>query len=70
MTYTKIKQALKKIAGGAEFCTHGHIKQCIGCGNSTAVNITRGLDYICFKRTKRYDIDEVAARIYEYTERR
>ena len=68
MTKTSIKKALIKAAGGASFITQGDIKRCLGCGDDRAAFITRGLDYIRFNRTKQYDADEVAARIYEYTE--
>jgi hypothetical protein len=70
MNRTTIRKALSRAAGGAEFVTQGDIKRCIGCGNDRAAEITRGLDFIRFNRTKQYDIGEVADRIYENTVRR
>lgn len=68
MTKTSIKKALTKAAGGAEFITQGDIKRCLGCGDDRAAEITKGLDFIRFNRTKQYDADEVAARIFDFTE--
>ena len=68
MTKTSIKKALIKAAGGANFITQGDIRRCLGCGDDRAAFIVKGLDFIRFNRTKQYDVDEVAARIYEYTE--
>lgn len=70
MNRTTIRKALSRAAGGAEFVTQGDIKRCIGCGNDRAAEITKGLDFIRFNRTKQYSVDEVAARIYENTVRR
>ena len=65
MTKTSVKKLLQRAANGAEFITKGDIKRAIGCGNDRAVEITKGLDYICFQRTRQYDVDEVAERIME-----
>lgn len=68
MTKTSIKKALQRAAGGAEFVTKSDIKRCLGCGNDRAAEIIRGLEFIRFSRKKLYDMDDVAARIYENTE--
>lgn len=68
MTKTSIKKALTKAAGGAAFITQGDIKKCLGCGNDRAALIVKDLECIKIGRKKQYDADEVAARIYEYTE--
>jgi len=68
MTKESIKRALIKAAGGATFITQGDIKRCLGCGNDRAAFIVKGLGFIKFNRTKQYDVGEVAARIWEYTE--
>ncbi len=68
MTKTSIRKALQRASGGAEFVTQGDIKKCLGCGNDRAAEITDGLEFIRFGRTKIYDADEVAARIYSCTE--
>ena len=65
MTKTSIRKALQRAAGGAEFITQGDIKRCLGCGNDRAAEITKGLEFVRFSRTKMYDADEVADRIYE-----
>ncbi len=68
MTKTSIRKALQRAAGGAEFITQGDIKRCLGCGNDRAAEITKGLEFVRFSRTKMYDADEVADRIYSCTE--
>lgn len=68
MTKTTIKEALQRAAGNVEFVNREDIKRCIGCGNDRAEQITEGLDFIRFNRVKLYDVNEVAARIYDYTE--
>ena len=68
MTKTTIKKSLQKAAGGAEFVTKSDIKKCLGCGNDRAAELVKGLDFIRFNRTKRYDADEVAMRIYSSME--
>lgn len=68
MTKTSIKKSLQSAAGGAEFVTKSDIKRCLGCGNDRAAELVKGLGFIRFSRTKRYDSDEVAARIYESME--
>ena len=69
MTKTTIKKRLQKAAGGAEFITRGEIRKALGCGQSHAETITKDLDYIKFERTQRYDVDEVAQKIFENTVR-
>lgn len=68
MTKTSIRKALQRAAGGAEFVTTGDIKRCMGCGNDRVAEIIKGLPCIKFNRTRQYDADEVAARIYESME--
>lgn len=65
MTKTTIKNLLKRAADGAEFITKGDIKRALGCGNDCAAEITEGLDYVKFGRMRRYDVDEVAQKIYQ-----
>lgn len=68
MNRTTIKKALRRAASGAEFVTQGDIKKCLGCGNDRAAEIVSGLGFIRFNRMKQYDVDEVADRIYQFTE--
>lgn len=69
MTKTSIKKLLKSAAGGAEFITRGDIKKAFRCGNDRAEEITDGLDYICFGRTRHFDVDEVAQKVFESMEK-
>ena len=68
MNKTSIKKALMRSAAGAEFVNRGHIKRCMGWGNDRTGQTVKGLDYIVLGRTRQYDVDEVAARIYEQVE--
>lgn len=65
MTKTSIKKLLQRAAGGAEFVTKGDIKKALGCGNDRAAEVTKDLNFIRFGRTQRYDVDEVAQRLFE-----
>ena len=65
MTKTSIRTLLKRAANGAEWITKGDIKKALGCGNDRAIEITDGLDYVKFGRMRQYDVDEVAAKIYQ-----
>lgn len=69
MNRTTIRKALSRASGGAEFVTTGDIRKCLGCGSDRAAEITKDLDFVRFNRTKQYDIDEVAAKIYTHVER-
>lgn len=68
MTKTSIKQKLQSTVGGASFINRGDIKRCMGWGNERVNELVRPLSYIKRGRTRQYDIDEVAARIYEQVE--
>lgn len=68
MNRTTIRKALQRSANGAEFVTQGDIRRCIGCGSDRAAEIVEGLGFIRFNRTKQYDVDEVADRIWQHTE--
>ena len=68
MTKESIKRALIRAADGAMYVTHGDIKRCFGCGNDRAAFITNGLRCIKFQRTKLFDVEDVAERIYGFTE--
>jgi len=68
MTKTSIKKALQRAAGGAEFINREDIKRCLGCGNDRVAFIVKDLTCVKFNRTKLYDADEIAAKIYENTE--
>ena len=69
MNRTTIKKALKRASGGAEFINQNTVKTCMGWGNDRTMETLRGLDFIRQNKTKQYDIDEVAGRIYESVER-
>jgi hypothetical protein len=68
MNKKSIQKALQKTAGGTEFVTQGDIKRCIGCGNDRAVEVTRGLFFIRFNRTKFYDAEDVAEKLCTFME--
>ena len=69
MNRTTIKRALKSAAGGAQFIDRQTVKVCMGWGNGRTDETLRGLDFIRLSQRKQYDIDEVAARIFEQVER-
>lgn len=68
MTKTSIRKALQRAAGGAEFVNREQIKDCMGWGNDRVNETVKGLGFIRQSRIRQYDIDEVAARIYEQVE--
>lgn len=68
MTKTSIKQKLMKASGGAEYVNRGDIRRCMGWGNERVNNLVKPLSFIRRGRVRQYDIDEVAARIYEQVE--
>lgn len=69
MNRTTIKKVLRRAAGGAEFINQHQLKTAMGWGNTRTSNLLEGLDYICMKKIRQYDIDEVAERIYEQVRR-
>lgn len=64
MTKTSIKRVLTRFAG-AEFVNREQVKRCMGWGNGRTDMTLDGLDYITIGRTKQYDAEEVAERIYQ-----
>ena len=68
MTKTSIRKALQRSAGGAEFVNRQQIKSCMNWGNDRANEIVKTLDFIRRGRTRQYDVNEVAAKIYEQVE--
>lgn len=69
MNKTTIKRALQHSATGEGFINRSEVKRCMGWGNERVADTLKGLDFIRLSRTKLYDIDEVAARIYGQVER-
>ena len=70
MTRTSIRKSLQRSSAGAEFVNREQISRCMGWGNDRVNEVVKGLDYIRKNRTRQYDEDEVAARIFEQVERR
>ena len=68
MTKTSIKQKLQTTVKGAGYVNRGDIKRCMGWGNDRVNELVKPLDYIRRGRTRQYDIDDVAARIWEQVE--
>ena len=68
MNKQTIRNALQRAAGGAEFINRQQIKAGMGWGNDRAYKTVEGLSYITQGRNRQYDIDEVAARIYQQVE--
>lgn len=68
MTKTSIRKALSRSAGGAEFINRQQIKTCMGWGNDRVNETVKSLAFIRLGRTRQYDVDEVAAKIYEQME--
>ena len=68
MTKTSIRKALQRSAGGAEFVNIQQIKRCMGWGNDRTYETVKGLGFIRLGRTRQYDVDEVAAKIYQQME--
>lgn len=68
MTKTSIRKALQRAAGGAEFINRQQIKSCMNWGNDRVNEAVKPLGFIRQGRTRQYDVDEVAARIYEQVE--
>lgn len=68
MTKTSIRNALQRAANGAEFINLNQLKTGMGWGNDRTYKTVEGLGYITQGRNRQYDIDEVAARIYQQVE--
>lgn len=68
MTKTSIRKALQRAAGGAEFINRQQIKSCMNWGNDRVNEAVKPLCFIRQGRTRQYDVDEVAARIFEQVE--
>lgn len=68
MTKTSIRKALQRAAGGAEFINRQQIKSCMNWGNDRVNEAVKPLGFIRQGRTRQYDVDEVAARIFEQVE--
>ena len=69
MNKTTIKRALQHSASGEGFINRSEVRRCMGWSNDRTADTLRGLDFIRLKRTKQYDIDEVAAAIFNQVER-
>ena len=69
MTRTSIKKILLTATNGAGLINRQRIKRALGWGNPRVDELTRGLDFVRLKRTKLYDVDEVAARVYLQVEK-
>ncbi len=68
MTKKSIKEKLQRTVKGAEYIGRGDIKRCMGWGNDRVNELVKPLSYLSRGRNRQYDIDEVAARIYEQVE--
>lgn len=64
MNKKSIRNTLVRFAG-SEFINREQVKKCMGWGNERTNTTLNGLDYITIGRTKQYDADEVAGRIYQ-----
>ena len=68
MTKNSIREKLRKTAHNAEYVTRGEIKTCMGWGNDRVNDLVGPLNFIRRGRTRQYDVDEVAVRIWEQVE--
>lgn len=64
-----IAASLRKTAGGGQYITQNGVKTCMGWGFGRTTETLKGLSYLRRKKTKQYDIDEVAEKISEDLER-